>query len=284
MPFQFPETARLAGLVLRARDLEAMLAFYRDLLGLSVTGRDGEHFYLALPGAEFELVLQHRPSAPLRPHPSVGLYHFALLSPDRPSLAAVLRRILDKRWDLEGASDHGVSEALYLRDPEGNGLELYRDRPHGVWPYQNDELTMVTAPLDIEKLLRETPATAPLHPGTRLGHIHLHVSDLRQGETFYADGFGLRVTQRSYPGALFLAAGNYHHHLGLNTWARGRRAPAESTGLLSYTWALPEGTLEAFKRQVTSRGVAFQTVSDALSVIDPFGITVVATERVPLKL
>ncbi|RIH89581.1 VOC family protein [Calidithermus roseus] len=251
-----PQTPTLAltGLTLRVRDLERQLAFYRDLLGLEITHSEGNRTILSPAGRKFALTLVHEPSAPLRPQPTLGLYHFALLLPERKALARVFRRLLEARYpNFQGASDHGVSEALYLADPEGNGLELYRDRPRGQWPFQGSKLAMVTKRLDLEDLLAEAPPGAqpqavpigdrphgtPLDPETTLGHIHLHVADLDEAEHFFRQ-FGMEVTQGDYPGARFLAADGYHHHVGINLWARGRTAPAESTGLLEYTlWLEP---------------------------------------------
>ncbi|MWR36423.1 glyoxalase, partial [Helicobacter pylori] len=140
---------------------------------------------------------------------------------------------------FQGASDHGVSEALYLADPEGNGIELYRDRPREQWPFHGDKLAMVSKRLDLDNLLAEAAHSAPLDPETTLGHIHLHVASLNEAEHFFRQ-FGMEVMQGDYPGARFLAADGYHHHVGINLWARGRTAPPESTGLLEYTlWLEP---------------------------------------------
>jgi catechol 2,3-dioxygenase len=210
----------------------------------------------------------------VRPRPSLGLYHFALLLPDRASLAAVLRRLLERRYGFDGASDHGVSEALYLHDPEGNGIELYRDRPRETWPLAQGQVAMTTAPLDIDRLLEVAPAASPLHPETRLGHIHLHIGDLRDGERFYARTLGLAVTQRTYPGALFLAAGGYHHHVGLNTWAQGRKAPDEATGLLRYAWELPAGSMGLLEAHLRAENASYVVTDGRLVLTDPVGIQV----------
>jgi catechol 2,3-dioxygenase len=229
---------KLTGLTLRVRDLEPQLSFYRDLLGLEVVWHEGDQVQLAPSGREFTLTLAHDPGAPLRPQPSLGLYHLALLLPDRRALAAVFRRLLETRYPhLQGASDHGVSEALYLADREGNGIELYRDRERSEWPGSGGRVEMYSRQLDLENLLAEAPNGAGLHPQTTFGHLHLHVADLDEAERFFT-GLGMAVTQRDYPGARFLAADGYHHHLGTNLWARGRTAPSESTGLVEYSLAL----------------------------------------------
>lgn len=137
---------------------------------------------------------------------------------------------------------------------------------------------MVTAPLDVGALLAEAEGSGPLSPAARFGHIHLHVGDLAEGERFYADGLGLDVTQRSYPGALFLSTGGYHHHVGLNTWARGRRSPEGATGLVRYAWAIPAGTLESLMAHLRNRGVPFEDASGGIAATDPAGVRVEVLE------
>ena len=270
--FRLPAASSLRRLALRVRDLEAAVSFYADRLGMPVSGRDGGRVALAPAGGAFAIDLVHAPQAPVRPHPSIGLYHFALLLPDRASLAAVIRRLTEARWRVDGASDHGVSEACYLRDPEGNGIELYRDRPRETWPTGPTGIEMMTAPLDVAGLLAEAEQAGPLSAQARFGHIHLHVGDLAEGERFYAGVLGLDVTQRSYPGALFLSVGGYHHHVGLNTWAQGRRAPDGATGLIGYAWAIPAGALAQLRRHLRDRGVPFEDTGTGIAVTDPAGI------------
>jgi catechol 2,3-dioxygenase len=150
----------------------------------------------------------------------------------------MVKRLLESHYPhFQGASDHGVSEAFYLADPEGNGIELYRDRAREKWPYENGKLNMVSDALNVEELLGEASASSPLDGNTTFGHLHLHVANLDEAETFYKS-LGMEVTQGDYPGARFLAADGYHHHVGTNLWARGRTAPETSTGLLGYTIAL----------------------------------------------
>ncbi len=272
--FRMPAETRLAGLTLRVRDVESLEGFYSTLLGLRVTERRDDGIRLAPAQALFSLDLLRDPGAVVRPRPSLGLYHFALLLPDRASLAAVLRRLLERRFAVDGASDHGVSEAVYLHDPEGNGIELYRDRPRETWALAQGQVAMTTAPLDIDRLLEAAPAASPLHPETRLGHIHLHIGDLRDGERFYARTLGLAVTQRTYPGALFLAAGGYHHHVGLNTWAQGRRAPDGATGLLRYAWELPAGSVGLLEAHLRAESASYVGTDGRLVLTDPIGIQV----------
>ncbi len=272
--YHMPAEASLAGLTLRVRDLDRLRLFYADRLGFQVQSRGTDRIELGLDGKAFAFELVQDPQAPVRHRPSVGLYHFALLLPDRPALAAIVRRLVEAQWPFEGASDHGVSEAFYLRDPEGNGIELYRDRPRDTWHYRDGEVAMVTESLDVSALLEETQTSAPIHPATRLGHIHLHVDDLQVGERFYSSILGLNVTQRSYHGALFLAAGNYHHHVGLNIWAHGQRSPQNATGLIRYSWVVPGGTVRALTEQLRINSVSYEHGNSGITLTDPIGVHV----------
>lgn len=234
-----PPEASLVRLALRVRNLDRMLEYYTGVLGFEA--EPGEVTALHLAGRRFGIDLVHDPHAPIRPYPCTGLYHFALVVPDRSALGAVFRRVLAEGVVLEGMADHAVSEALYLRDPEQNGIELYHDRPKEDWPYRDGRIVMVSDPLDTDGVLSSAPEASPLHRDTRFGHIHLHVPSLDAARSFYVAALGLGVTQDSYPGALFCAAGDYHHHVGANTWAPDRPVPAGATGLVSYTWRLPAG-------------------------------------------
>ncbi len=272
--YHMPTEAHLANLTLRVRDLDRLKRFYGDTLGFQIQARSNDRIELGPEGKAVAIELVHDPHAPVRPRPSIGLYHFALLLPDRPALAAIVRRLVEAQWPFEGASDHGVSEAFYLRDPEGNGIELYWDRPKDTWYYRDGEVEMGTQALDVSALLEEARTSAPIHPAARLGHIHLHVDDLQAGERFYSGILGLNVTQRTYPRALFLAAGNYHHHVGLNTWAHGRRSPHNATGLIRYSWVVPGGTVDALSEQLRVEGVSYEHVDSAITLTDPVGVHV----------
>lgn len=253
------ESAHLARLALRVRDLDACLAYYRDILGLDVVGTDGNRATLALSGRRFEIDLLHDPSASLRPYPCPGLYHFALVVPDRPALGRIFRRLIERRVAFEGMADHAVSEALYLRDPEHNGIELYRDRPAEQWPHDADgSIAMVSDPIDADGILAEADTSGPLDAETRFGHIHLHVTDLGAAETFFTHDLGLSVTQRTLPNALFFAAGDYHHHVAANTWAPGRHVPDGATGLVSYTWRV-DGPVRSPLRDPVGAEVLFES-------------------------
>jgi catechol 2,3-dioxygenase len=262
---------------LTVRDLGRVREFYERTVGLTTLADDGATATLAAGGRPLvELVADA--SAPPRPPRTTGLFHLAILVPDRAELARALRRLIDARGQLQGASDHLVSEALYLADPEGNGIEIYRDRPRDEWRREHGELAMATLPLDLDDVLAEMDPGAwdgaPIAAGTRIGHVHLNVADLDASERFYAGLLGLDVMVRGYPGALFLAAGGYHHHLGLNTW-RGPGAPQPppgALGLRTFELTLPDATaLEAAIGSLRDGGVEVATVGAAAVVADPSG-------------
>ena len=192
------------------------------------------------------IVLHEERHATPRPPGATGLYHLAIRYPARRDLAHALQRLARSDYPIQGASDHQVSEAIYLSDPDDNGVELYADRPRAQWIWRDDQVAMTTGPLDMENLLALTegqPAPPHVPPQTDLGHIHLHVASLAAAERFYHEFLGLAVTQRSYPGALFLSAAGYHHHLAVNTWAGNRPPPADSIGLISYRLEAPEAEI-----------------------------------------
>jgi catechol 2,3-dioxygenase len=230
---------------LRVADLDRLRSYYEQAIGLKTLSADDGVVSLGADVPVIELIGD--PDAPPAPPGRTGLFHLALLVPDRPSLARALRRVLESGERFTGASDHFVSEALYLRDPEGNGIELYRDRPRSEWEYGPDgELRMGTVALDVDSVLSQLPGgdDPGMPDGTTMGHVHLHVADLAAAEAFYAGRLGLDVTVRSYPGALFLSRDGYHHHIGLNTW-QGEGAPPPppgSRGLEDFEVVLPDGT------------------------------------------
>ncbi len=228
----------IGAVALTVADVDSVQRFYEQAIGLETLARSGNEIRLGA-GGQTLVHLIGSPDAPSRPQGTTGLFHLAILVPSRLDLARALRRVTDAGRSFTGASDHLVSEALYLNDPEGNGIEIYRDRPRSEWRYSNGQLEMATLPLDLESLVGE-PAGArsdwlPMPPETRIGHVHLNVSELPPSENFYDRGLGLDVTVRGYPGALFLSAGGYHHHVGLNTWA-GPGAPPPPQGSRGLAW------------------------------------------------
>jgi len=247
-----PAATSLGPVHLIVADLEASLGFYQDLLGFRPAERtNGRVTFSATGSLPAHLILSAKTGA--RRRRTAGLYHFAIVLPTRGDLSRALRHLIETRVPIEGASDHGVSEALYLHDPEGNGIEIYADRPRVRWPVRGGTLTMGTTALDVEDLLAQDAGPWEGMPeGTRIGHVHLHVADLARAEQFYAGVLGFDVTVRGYPGALFLSAGGYHHHIGLNTWAGTGIAPRdqEDAGLRYFTIFLPDraSTVTALER------------------------------------
>ena len=262
---------------LRVADIDALAAFYERVVGLRPVEREGELVRLAPDGGEPLIELVSAPRAPTRPSFSTGLFHLAILVPDRAELARSLQRVAGAGWRLSGASDHLVSEALYLRDPEGNGIEIYRDRPRDQWAEERGELRMATLPLDLDGVLGDLDpgeqAANGMPAGTTMGHVHLQVADIPAAEAFYNGGVGLDVMVRSYPGALFLAAGGYHHHVGLNTWqSQGAPPPPEGAlGLDRYELAFPdEASRDSTADRLAESGDALR-VEDGVLATDPSG-------------
>ena len=271
----FFRSLEFGALTLRVRDLPRVQRFYQDVLGFEVRSSLDRSVTLGTAGSTTTLVeLVSAADAPLRPRATAGLFHVAFLYPDRPSLASALERVTDRRVPV-GSADHGVSEAIYLADPEGNGIELYADRPRDQWPplLPDGQVAMFTEPLDVEALLSVAstmPVTSP-----RIGHVHLSVADLGHAERFYGDWLGLSVTQRSYPGALFLARDGYHHHIGSNVWQTSRPAMPGALGLDRLTLRLSDaGDVEAIAARLAAAGHPFLEIPDGLATADLDGIEV----------
>ncbi len=232
---------QLSAVHLRVANLARLVEFYTQRLGFVVVASAGGRAELAVvAGAPPILTLSETPSAPAAPRDAAGLFHAALLLPDRPALGAWLQFATARGAEFDGFSDHGVSEAIYLTDPEGNGLEFYADRLRAAWPFAPyGELAMGTKPLDVRELMAQArPANSVAGlAGAHWGHLHLRVTQLERSEMFYRALLGVSLMQGSYPGARFLAADGYHHHLALNTWGVPRRAqPPGALGLAEATF------------------------------------------------
>lgn len=274
-PFVVDPATHVGLVSLTVSDLARSLRFYGEVLGFSVAERHNGRALLAASGAPL-LELVEQAGARPKPPRTTGLYHFAVLLPSRADLGRSLRRLAEMRWRLQGAADHLVSEALYLADPDGNGIEIYRDRPRPDWPVRGGQVQMATDPLDSDGILGELAGDdrpwSGLPAGTTMGHIHLHVADLKQAEAFYCGVLGFEVMQRSYPGALFVSAGGYHHHLGLNTWAGAGAPPqpAGTAGLRYYSVALPDAeALSRLVERVRAAGIAVEARGDSWRLRDP---------------
>ncbi len=269
---------KLGTVHLTVHDLSRSRAFYESAIGLSASDLDDGSVAMSVAGERPLVILHGDASAPALDRRATGLFHLAILMPTRRDLAVALARLAQVRWPLEGASDHLVSEALYLSDPDGHGIEIYRDRPREEWPQRDGTIEMATLPLDLNRLvadLHEGEELSALMPaGTVIGHVHLQVAELAEIEGFYNGVLGFDVIVRTYPGALFVSAGGYHHHVGLNVWnSRGGSPPAQgAVGLRWYEVLLPDAdALGAVLSRVTTAGLAVQAVGDGSLVRDPSG-------------
>lgn len=274
-----PPDTRVGRVGLRVGSIERVRPFYEDVLGLAGE-LDGDRLVLSPTPAEPLLILEEAPDAPERPAEAAGLFHVALRTPDRATLGDAVDRLRAVGTSLSGASDHLVSEALYLRDPEGNGVELYRDRPRAEWPASDDGLVgMETRPLDLDALAAAGTGDhrEQLPPGTDVGHVHLEVTDLGRAEAFYREAVGLRLRDRYGASASFLAAGDYHHHVGINAW-NGRSAPAvDHRGLAWWELVLPAAEdRRAAVDRLEAAGHAVADRSEAMVLEDP--------DQIPLRL
>jgi catechol 2,3-dioxygenase len=272
-----PETS-MGTVRLTVSDLDRSRGFYEQTLGLRSAERDDRTLAFGPAGAHPLVELRGDSSAPGLDRRATGLFHLAVLVPSRTDLAFALARVAEARWPLDGASDHLVSEALYLSDPDGNGIEIYRDRPREEWPRTNGTLAMDTLPLDLDSVLGELGDTRELQPlappGTKIGHVHLQVSDIHEAEDFYGRVLGFEVMVRGYPGALFVSAGGYHHHLGMNTWHSAGSAPPPpgAVGLRNFEITLPHAQeLDRVLERVSAAGIEIQQNGDGSLIRDPSG-------------
>ena len=277
--YRLPAALRLGRVRLEIADLERSLGYYQRVIGLRPIETTRSRAVLGAPEDDTPLVeLIERPGAtPVPRRGRLGLFHYAILLPDRASLGRFVLH-LGAIGEYAGMSDHHVSEAIYLSDPDGLGIEVYADRPREAWRMDRGMLAMTTEPLDVESLVqgaRGEPWTgAP--PGTRIGHVHLHVGDLPTAASFYHEGLGLDKVILRYPGALFMSAGGYHHHLGTNTWAAGAARPNDGDArLLEWTVRLPEQSdVDAVAHSLTARGYTVEREGDDAVSADPWGTRV----------
>jgi catechol 2,3-dioxygenase len=258
------------------KDLAAVSGFYQKMLGLSVIEKTASGEVLGVAGLPL-LTLTTDGNAREAPRNAAGLFHTAFLMPDRTELARWLRHAANNNVVLDGASDHLVSEAIYLSDPEGNGIEIYADRPHDSWKFHPDGMVeMATLRLDLQALYNSAPddAWTGMADGTAIGHIHLQVGDIPQADVFYRDVLGLKLMAR-YPGASFFASGGYHHHLGANIWnsrGAGRRAE-HMTGLSDYKIRFNDRqTLDRAVARLDELEIASEKRDGGVFLKDPWGI------------
>jgi catechol 2,3-dioxygenase len=274
--YRLPESAHIGRVRLQVADLERSIAYYETVIGFRVLGRDERVARMGAQGDDRVLVeLHEKPgvrSVARRGH--IGLYHFAILLPDRAALGRFLAH-LGELGVRAGMSDHIVSEALYLTDPDGLGIEVYADRPRSTWRELDSQLAMASDPLDVDSVIaaaKGEPWTgAPL--GTTIGHVHLYVRDLEQAEGFYHQGLGLDKIVWSYPGALFMSAGGYHHHLGTNTWATGAPlATDDEARLLDWEVVVPTAAdADAAAQSISDAGHPVERSEQGHTARDPWG-------------
>lgn len=278
-----PDTT-IGAVHLTVLNLDRSLSFYQQALGFVVHRREGDTAHLGAGGPDL-LVLTQRPDA-RRARGTTGLYHFAVLVPSRLELAQSLRRIDETRTPVQGFADHLVSEAIYLPDPDGNGIEIYRDRPRGEWPYDKGQLRMATDPLEVDGVLAELAGHDEpwrgLRPQTVIGHMHLHVADIAQAEAFYCGVLGFDLMLRYGSSASFVSAGGYHHHIGFNTWAGvgAPPPPPDAIGLRYFVVRLPNAIeLSRVADRVRQAGVDMEESQEGMLVRDPSqnGVLLAAT-------
>ncbi|MFC7204660.1 VOC family protein [Haloferax namakaokahaiae] len=268
-----PAASHLGRIALRVGSLDTLVPFYRDVLGFEVERTDSRATLSA--GHNPVVVLDEAPDAPPRARDEAGLFHLAIRVPTRAALGDALRRIRDGA-QLSGASDHLVSEALYLRDPEGNGIEVYWDRAKSEWPHNDDgTVAMDTLPLALDDVLDEAAGDDSLPAGTDLGHVHLEVTDLSQSVEFYTEALGMNLRNDTYPSAAFVAAGDYHHHVGLNRWNDRRTGVTDGRGIEWFEVVVPDAdALDVVSDALGNAGFDVRTSEEAAVVTDPDGIEV----------
>jgi catechol 2,3-dioxygenase len=273
---ELPAATTVGAVHLTVSDLERSVDYYGGAVGLTVFARDGDSVSLGAGERELVVLVEEPGASPAFGH--TGLYHFALLLPERVDLAGWLAHAARDAVPLTGLSDHFVSEALYLSDPDGHGIEIYWDRPREVWEGQVSE-RMTTLPLDVDSLLSELtdPATLAfdgLPPGTVMGHVHLKVARISDTISFYRDVLGFALMAQLGPYAAFLSAGGYHHHLGANTWESAEAAPppARTAALRHASIVLPDATARDTVMERLERAGSSVADGDAGPVItDPSG-------------
>lgn len=276
--FTLPRELGLGVVRLEIADLERSLAYYQRVIGPAILNRTPGSATLGTPdGNALVELIERKGARPVPRRGRLGLYHFALLLPDRTALGRFIRHAADL-GERMGMADHLVSEAVYLTDPDGLGIEVYADRPPQTWRLEDGSIAMASDPLDVEDLIRAAGATpwngAPA--GTRVGHVHLHVGDLGQAAGFYHTALGLEQVVLEFPGALFLSAGGYHHHLGTNTWAAGAPPAIEGDArLFEWTIEVPAASdVAGAAGSLRAAGYEVTREEDGAVAADPWGTRV----------
>ena len=277
--YRLPDATRIGRVRLQVADLERSLAYYQTVIGFRVIERGAGFATLGPAGDDSVLVelRERRGAAPVPRRGRLGLYHYAILLPDRAALGRFVAHLAEVGAHA-GMSDHFVSEAVYLSDPDGLGIEVYADRPRSAWRHQERQLVMSTVPLDVGDLVQAAggePWTG-MPAGTVIGHVHLHVGDIDAAAAFYHAALGFDKIVWNYPGALFLSAGGYHHHLGTNTWAAGQPAAgADDARLLDWELVVPAADDAArAARSLEQAGHSVSRDERGWVVADPWGTRV----------
>lgn len=274
---RLPDASHVGGVHLQVVDLQRSRSYYERVLGLRAHVLADASVALGADGEGRPLLTLHtKPAVARARRGALGLFHFAILLPTRSALGRFASH-LASLGIRAGMADHLVSEALYLWDPDGLGIEVYADRPRDAWQRRGRELAMTTAPLDIQDVIAagrgEPWRGAPA--GTAMGHVHLHVGSLEQAEAFYHRALGFDKTVWSYPGALFMAAGGYHHHVATNVWSREPAASFDEARLLEWELMVPSAAdVEAVGRHVRGAGYVIENRGTSLAVADPWGTRV----------
>ena len=277
--YRLPAATSLGRVLLQVADIDRSVAYYQRVIGLRVVSRTPSAAVLGAHGDDAPLVALHelKGARPVPRRGRLGLYHFAILVPDRPALGRFVAH-LAAIGEYAGMADHLVSEAVYLTDPDGLGIEVYADRPRGDWRHEGRQLRMTTDPLDARSLVDAAGGVpwSGMPAGTVIGHIHLYVDDIARAAAFYHEALGFDKTVWNYPGALFMSAGGYHHHLGTNTWAAG--APLAQDGdarLLAWEIRLPDAeSRRVAAESLVAAGHAVERSDDVSVVVDPWGTRV----------
>ena len=275
---KIPDNTKIQSIDLVVSDLEKSLAFYSRLLGFKEITRDGNTAYLSAGGSyPYVFSLTENKSGKFPLQNNTGLYHIAIRFPGRKELAKIFMHLFENKVKFQGFSDHLVSEAIYLADPDGNGVELYADKPKETWQWRMGQVEMSTLPLNLQVLTAELNKDEKkfdgLHPETEIGHIHLKVSELFKAEKFYSHLMGFNITSSSYNGALFFAANGYHHHIGTNVWSSQRGTPPKenSFGLKSFTIKLPdEDYTRDIEEKAKNSGIETAKTSDGKTILHDF--------------
>ena len=282
--FRLPDATHVGGVRLQVSDLQRSIAYYQQVLGLAVYSTTTEAATLGPHGERHPLLwLQTRSGVVPARLGAIGLYHFAILLPERAALGSFATH-LSALGVPAGMADHLVSESLYLRDPDGLGIEVYADRPPNAWRQHDRELLMTTDSLDIEDVIASAGERAwdGMPSGTTMGHMHLQVGSLDEAEAFYHVALGFDKTVWNYPGALFLAAGGYHHHLGTNVWSSRPPATGDEARLVEWDLVVPQrDDPSAAARSVRAAGYVAEDIDDGCAVVDPWGtrLRIVAPRR-----